>query len=334
MSLQTAGNSRRAETLSRNFRSFARAVKILVSGSSGYVGSRLIPRLLRDGHTVRGLSRSPARADGAEEAGRVTVVSGDAVSGSGLDAALDGIDVAYFLIHSMEPSEDGDFPARERRAAENFAHAAQAAGVRRVIYLGGLVPAGGPASAHLASRLEVEKILLAAAPCAVALRASIIIGARSRPFRFLVRLVERMPVLAVPAWHVRRTTPIDERDALELLARAATNDEVCGQSLDIGGPETVSYGELIDRIRDHLLLARPTISFRRLMLTPIASRISALIAEERYELIGPLMGSLGEDLLMRDNRAAHILGVRLHSLDAAIEHALAEWEATEPLAAR
>ncbi|MBV9007486.1 MAG: NAD(P)H-binding protein [Solirubrobacterales bacterium] len=311
-------------------------MRILVSGSSGYVGSRLIPRLSRDGHTVRGLSRRPASAHSGSPsaAATVTVVTGDAVSGAGLQEAFDGIEVAYFLIHSMEPSPDGEFQTRERRAAENFARAARAAGVRRIVYLGGLVPADGPASVHLASRLAVEEILLAAAPCSVALRASIIIGAGSRPFRFLVRLVERLPVLAVPAWHVRRTTPIDERDVVELLARAATNEEVCGQSLDIGGSETVSYGELIDMIRDHLLVARPTISFKRLMLTPIASRISALIADEQYELIGPLMGSLGEDLLMRDHRAAEILGVHMHSLDAAIEHALAEWETTEPLAAR
>jgi nucleoside-diphosphate-sugar epimerase len=222
----------------------------------------------------------------------------------------------------------------ERTAAENFAGEARKAGVKRIIYLGGLVPPHGPASAHLASRLAVEEILLAATDCSVAFRASIVIGAQSRSFRFLVRLVERLPVLAVPAWHSHVTSPIDERDVTEILARAATNDEVCGQSLDLGGPDTVTYGELIDRIGDHLLLARPTISFKRLKLTPIASRVSALIAGERHELIGPLMQSLDQDLVPRDNRAAELLDVRLHSLDAAIDHALAEWEATESLAAR
>jgi nucleoside-diphosphate-sugar epimerase len=149
-----------------------------------------------------------------------------------------------------------------------------------------------------------------------------------------VRLVERLPVLAVPAWRTHATTPIDERDVIEMLARAATSDKVCGQSLDIGGRDTVTYGELIDRIADHMLVARPTISFKRLTLTPIASRVSALIAGERHELIGPLMESLDQDLLPRDNRAVELLDVRLHSLDSAIEHALAEWEATERLAAR
>jgi len=161
-----------------------------------------------------------------------------------------------------------------------------------------------------------------------------VIGARSRSFRFLVRLVERLPVLAVPAWRTNRTAPIDERDIIELLARAAASEEVCGCSLDAAGPEVVAYGELIDRIRDHMLVGRPTISFRRLTVTPIASRISALIAGEDHALIGPLMESLDEELLPRDDRAAERLGVRLHSLDAAIEHALREWEAVEPLAAR
>jgi uncharacterized protein YbjT (DUF2867 family) len=303
-------------------------MNVLVTGTSGYIGSRLAPRLAREGHTIRGFSRHPP------DDSPFPIVEGDAVTGRGLERALKDIDVAYFLIHSMEPSTNGPFAARDREAAQNFARAAQSAGVGRIVYLGGLIPAGGPASPHLASRLEVEETLLAAAPDSVAFRASIVIGAGSRAFRFLVRLVERLPVLAVPAWRTRRTTPIDERDMIELLVRAATSDRVGGRSLDAGGPEEVTYGELIDRIRDSLLLGRPTIGFKRLTATPIASHIAAVIAGEDYELIGPLMESLGEDLLPGDTNAAELLGVRLHSLDAAIEHALREWETTEPLAAR
>jgi nucleoside-diphosphate-sugar epimerase len=262
------------------------------------------------------------------------VLAGDAVTGTGLQTALDGVDVAYFLIHSMEASLDGPFAARDRAAADNFARAAQAAGTRRIVYLGGLIPTDGPHSAHLASRLEVEETLLAATPESVALRASIVIGARSRPFRFLVRLVERLPIVPMPAWRTRRTTPIDERDVIELLAQAATAKEISGHALDVGGPEEVTYRELIERIRDHLLLGRPTIGLGRLTVTPIASRVAAVIASEEYELIGPLMESLATDLLAGDTRAAELMGVRLHSLDAAIEHALREWESTEPLAGR
>jgi uncharacterized protein YbjT (DUF2867 family) len=303
-------------------------MNILVTGISGYVGSLLAPRLEREGHAVRGLSRR------AVSGCAVPVVQGDVVSGQGLGPAFEGIDVAYVLIHSMEDSPGDSFAAREWRAAENFARAARAAGTRRVVYFGGLAPAADSASAHLRSRLEVERVLLQAAPCPVALRASIVIGARSRSFRFLVRLVERLPVLAIPAWRTHRTAPIDERDMLELLARAAASDAVCGEALDAGGPETLTYEELIERIRDHLLLNRPALRFKRLTLTPIASRISAVVAGEEHALIGELMAGLDRDLLPRDDRAARLLGVRLHSIDAAIEHALREWERREPLAAR
>ncbi|HEY3944932.1 MAG TPA: NAD(P)H-binding protein [Solirubrobacteraceae bacterium] len=303
-------------------------MNVLVTGITGYVGSRLAPRLARDGHAVRGFTR---RRDATVQ---FPVTSGDLVSGEGLREAFEGVDIAYFLIHSMETSADDSFPTRERRAAENFAHAAREAGTGRVVYLGGLAPAASSASVHLRSRLEVERILLEASTCSVALRASIVIGAGSPSFRFLVRLVERLPVLAIPAWRTNRTAPIDERDITELLARAATSDAVCSQALDAGGRDTVTYEELIDRIGDSLILSRPALRFRRLTLTPIASRVSAVITGEDPALIGPLMAGLDEDLLPRDDRAARLLDVRLHSLDAAIEHALAEWEASEPLAAR
>lgn len=304
-------------------------MNVLVTGITGYMGSLMVPRLCRDGHSVRGFARSPERVTAD-----VPVIGGDAISGAGLDQALDGIDVAYFLIHSMEPAAGDPFASRERVAAERFAAAAVTAGVKRIVYLGGLVPIGGPHSAHLASRMAVEEILLDAVPDSVALRASIVIGARSRSFRFLVRLVERLPVLAVPAWRNHRTAPIDERDMVELLTAAADNDQVGGMTLDVGGPDVVSYGDLIDRIADLMLVDRPAVRFRRLTVTPIAARVAAIVAGERYELIGPLMESLDGDLLPADDRAERLLNVRLHRLNSAIEHALAEWERHEPLAAR
>ena len=304
-------------------------MKVLLTGISGYIGSTLAVRLARDGHEIRGFSRRGGQLPGAVE-----VFQGDAVSGAGLEQALEGVDAAYFLIHSMEPSADGAFNVRERRAAENFAKAAKSAGLPRLIYLGGPAPTTGSPSPHLASRLAVEEILHQAAPCSVAFRASIVIGARSVAFKFLVHLIERLPVLAVPAWGIHKSAPIDERDIIELLARALTTDAACGRSLDAAGRDLVSYAELIDKIRYHMFVGRPTINLKRLSATPIASRVAAVIAEEDFELIGTLMESLEEDLLPRDDGAAELLGVRLHSLDSAIERSLREWERTDPLAAR
>jgi uncharacterized protein YbjT (DUF2867 family) len=304
-------------------------MNVLVTGATGFVGAALIPRLQAAGHTVRAYARRPdAVADGVE------VVQGDAVTGGRLDEALDGIDCAYYLIHSMEPSLDGTFADRDRRAATRFAEAARAAGVERIVYLGGLVPDGKEASMHLASRLEVERLLHDAAPASVALRASIVIGARSRSFRFLVRLVERVPVMPLPSWRRHRTQPIDARDVLAFLEAAATTEGAQGGlSLDIAGPDVVTYEELVDRIRDALLVRRPALRLR-FNLTPVASRVAAAIAGESVELVEPLMEGLDGDLLPRDDRAAELLGVRLHHLDAAIERALREWEAVEALAAR
>ncbi len=343
-------------------------MRILITGVTGGIGSRLAPELLKAGHEVRGLTRRGELETRMPVPAGLQLITGDALSGAGLSDALKGVEVAYYLIHSMEPGDGEAFYERERRTAENFAAAARESGVGRIVYLGGLVPQPAPAaqtsssagtalpslpgdgnaqtalpkdetvqpalSDHLASRLGVERILLAAVPNSVALRASIVIGSRSRSFRFLVRLVERLPALVIPAWGEHSTAPVDERDVTKCLARSATSDAVAGRSLDVAGPETVTYTDLIERIRDHLLLSRPTVTLRGLTLTPIASRVSAVIASEHHALIGPLMEGLTTDLLPRAELATELLHVRRHTLDSAIERALRDWELTESLGAR
>jgi uncharacterized protein YbjT (DUF2867 family) len=308
-------------------------MRLLVTGVSGYVGAALVPRLQDGGHEVRGFARSRERVAAAGVL-LDDVVLGDAISGAGLGRALDGVDAAYYLIHSMEGPANTGFPDHERRAAERFATAARAAGVRRVVYLGGLVPQQGVSSRHLASRVAVERALLEAADEPIALRASIVIGARSRSFRFLVRLIERLPVLALPAWRTNRTQPIDGRDVLEFLVRAADAPAaLAGRSYDIAGPDAMSYQELIERIAGHMLVERPSIGLG-FSITPLASVVAAAVAAEDPGFITPLMESLETDLLPRDRDAADAFGVRLHSFDAAVERALREWEKTEEVAAK
>jgi uncharacterized protein YbjT (DUF2867 family) len=311
----------------------AALVRTLVSGVSGYVGAALVPRLRRDGHVVRGFARSEAGVAAAGVALDELVI-GDATTGAGLERALDGVEVAYYLIHSMEGPATAPFAEVERRQAARFAAAARAAGVRRIVYLGGLIPRDGRPSRHLASRLAVEEEVLAAAPESVALRASIVVGARSRSFRFLVRLVERLPVLALPAWREHRTQPIDGRDVLEFLAAAATLDRAhTGRSWDVAGPDAMTYEQLIDRIADAMLVERPKLGLG-LTMTPVASVVAATVAGEDLGLIGPLMESLEHDLLPRHDGAAEAFGVRLHPFRAAVERALRELEQIEEVAAR
>ncbi|HEX3392618.1 MAG TPA: NAD(P)H-binding protein [Solirubrobacteraceae bacterium] len=321
-------------------------MRILLTGASGFVGAALLPRLLEQGHDVRALARDRERVrralayTGAASLDDVEVSIGDTVSGEGVAASMRDVEVTYYLIHSMEPVADGaggslrtSFAARERASADTFAQAARAAGVERIVYLGGLVPSEGRPSTHLASRYAVERILLDSVPGSVALRASVVIGARSRSFRFLVRLVERMPVLALPAWRRYHTQPIDERDVVEMLAACAGSDAVTGQTLDVGGPDVLCYGEILQRIASLMLLSRPSVGLP-VTATPLSARLAASLTRESPELIIPLMAGLTGDLLPAEDRVPELLDVELHSFDSGVEHALYQWERVEPLAAR
>jgi uncharacterized protein YbjT (DUF2867 family) len=305
----------------------------LVTGATGYVGSRLMHRLRAEGRPVRALARRP------ELLPDVDVVRGDLLTGSGLEEALEGCSTAYYLIHSMESGANGDFAGRDRQMAEAFGEAAARAGVDRIVYLGGIVPedadaAGARLSPHLRSRLEVEHILLSAVPASTALRASIVIGAGSSSFRILVRLVERLRVLPLPRWRENRTQPIDERDVVEFLARTPQVPDAAGRSLDVAGPDVMTYGRMIERIAEAMGVGRMPFGFRR-SLTPPASAVVAAVTGQPLQLVRPLMESLETDLLPRDpEEAPSLYGIRPHRFDRALDHALAEWERAEPLAAR
>jgi uncharacterized protein YbjT (DUF2867 family) len=305
-------------------------MRILITGPSGAIGAALA-RSLGAEHELRGLSRDPSRvaADLPLE-----LIRGDALSGVGLQQALEGVEIGYYLIHSMEPAPTAaSFEQRDRVAAQRFATAAAQAGVGRIVYLGGLLPLAGRTSAHLESRGEVERILLAAVPDSVALRASLVVGARSRSFRAIVSLIERLPVVPLPPWRRNRTQPIDERDTIAYLAAAATALDVGGRAFDIAGPEVLSYAAMIERIAGLLLLSRPTVAFP-LAAGPLASALAAAVSGQPNELLGPLMRSLEHDLLADDTAARAAFAVPLHGFDAAVEHALREWDELEPRRAR
>jgi uncharacterized protein YbjT (DUF2867 family) len=306
----------------------------LVTGATGYVGSRLVRRLAGEGRQVRALARQPdrlERIDGME------AVRGDLLEGGGLERALEGCETAYYLVHAMEAAPGAGagngFADRDRLAADRFAEAAAAAGVQRIVYLGGIEPRDAPLSPHLGSRLEVERILLDGVPGSTALRASIVVGAGSSSFRILVRLVERLRVMPLPAWRGNRTQPVAERDVIEYLARTPQT-AAAGRSLDVVGPDVLTYGEMIARIADAMGVGRLPLGLGA-SLTPPASAVVAAVTGQPLELVRPLMQSLESDLLPRDpDEAARLYGIRPLGFDRAVERALAEWESRERLGAR
>ena len=293
------------------------------------MGGRLIERLRAEGRAVRALARDPARFAALDG---VDVIRGDLLQRETLARALEGCSTAYYLVHSMEAGVNG-FADRDRAAAENFAAAAPNAGVERIVYLGGLVPQGGPQSEHLASRLEVEEILLGALPRSTALRASIVIGASSSSFAILVRLVSALRLVPLPSWRSNRTQPIFEGDAVKYLARTPATPEAEGRSLDIVGPEVMTYAEMVERIAAAIGVGRMPLPLPATQ-TPAASAVVSALTDQPLELVRPLMQSLEHDLLPRNDDARHIYGLKLHPFERALDHALRDWERTQTLAAR
>jgi uncharacterized protein YbjT (DUF2867 family) len=296
------------------------------------VGSRLLRRLAREGRQARALARRPEEVERLEG---IEAVRGDLLSRRGLRAALDGCATAYYLVHSMEspPANGGVFSDRDRRAAETFARAAADAGVERIVYLGAIEPTGSP-SPHLHSRLEVERILLAAVPGSTSLRASIVVGAGSSSFRLLVRLVERLRVLPLPGWRRNRTQPVAERDVIEFLARTPAVPAAAGRALDVAGPDLMTYAEMIERIAEAMGVGRMPLAFGP-SLTPPAAAVVAGVTGQPLDLVRPLMESLEADVVPRDaGEAPRLYGIRPLGFDRAVERALREWESLERLGAR
>ncbi len=271
-----------------------RSTRILLTGATGSVGGRLLPELLERGHPVRSLVRDPARAQlgtGTE------VVRGDVLTGEGVDAALEGIDVAYYLVHSMGRGGGGDFAEDDRRGASAFAAAARSAGLRRLIYLGGL-PSPGPGSAHLRSREEVGRILSEAVPEPVIAQAAMVIGSDSVSFLMLRQLVQRLPAMVGPKWINTRTQPIAAGDVVRALANLATIANPPPQ-VQLGGRDVISYREMMQRFaradgrRPPLIVPVPVLSPR------LSSYWVGFVTSVEPDLARPLVDGLSEEMIVR-----------------------------------
>ena len=270
----------------------------LVTGATGYVGGRLVPRLLEAGYTVRCMTRSRARLRDQPWADQVEVVEGDASDPDGVRAALDGADVAYYLIHSMLGGPR--FEEADRAAAQTFAAAAAETGLRRLVYLGGLSPHDGPLSPHMRSRAEVGRILLDSGVPTVVLRAAVIIGSGSASFEMLRYLTERLPVMVTPRWVERRVQPIAVGDVLRYLVAAAGLPSEAAGEFDIGGPEVLTYRQMMGRYATVAGLSHRVIVPVPVLTPRLSSHWVGLVTPVPGSLARPLIESLHHDAVCAD----------------------------------
>ena len=273
-------------------------MKILVTGATGYVGGRLVPKLLEKGHTVRVLVRDPHRLDDVPWLDQVDVVSGDLVDPVAVRAAVTGQDVVYYLVHSM--SSAGDFEKIERHVATTMATEARTAGVGRIVYLGGLHPEG-PLSRHLGSRKEVGDILLASGVPTIALQAGVIIGSGSASFEMIRHLTEVLPYMPAPKWVRNFIQPIAIRDVLHYLVAAASLPPSVNRALDIGGPDVFRYGQLMNGYAVEAGLKQRPIAALPVLTPWLASQWVNLVTPIPRSLAVPIIESLLHDAVMSNH---------------------------------
>ena len=293
------------------------AARVLLTGATGYVGGRLLHRLESSGRQVRCLTRRPEAlttriADGTE------VCAGDVLDAASLRRAMEGVEAAYYLVHSMETSTR--FEALDRTAARNFARAARSAGVRRIVYLGGL-GSGDRLSPHLASRQEVGAILRSSGVPTIEFRASIVIGSGSASYELVRALVESLPVVIAPPWVETAAQPIAIEDVLEYLLAALEHEDDRNAIFEIGGADPVTYAEVIREYARQRGLRRRLLHCS--LLTPRLARFFlGLITPVYGQVAGALVEGLRNETVVRSAASLEAFPIRPRGLQGAVERAL------------
>jgi uncharacterized protein YbjT (DUF2867 family) len=301
-------------------------MRILVTGATGYIGGRLVPLLLADGQTVRCLARDPERL--ADRFPGAEIVHGDVFDAATIRAALDGVDVAYYLVHSMAKSKS--FAHRDREAARIFAEAAKDAGTKRIIFLGGLGSASDDQlSPHLRSRHETGEVLRSTGVPVTEFRAAMIVGSGSASFEMMRALTEKLPVMIVPKWVRTRSQPIAIRNVLGYLVEALHRPESAGRIFEIGGADVLAY-------RDMMLRYAKIRGLRRTLIgVPFFSpRISSywvhFVTPIPANIARPLIDGLRNEVIVRDDDARKVFSIEPMGYDEAVTRALDRYTTTGP----
>ncbi|MBA0909081.1 MAG: NAD(P)H-binding protein [Nitrosarchaeum sp.] len=313
------------QILEKSF-SESKPYSILVTGATGFIGSRLISFLSSSGYAIKGMSRKKI-----QDSNNVKYVQADVFDVDQLEKTMSGIDVAYYLLHSMEGSSQKwkEFASRERIQAQNFLNAATKANVKRIIYLGGLVNDSLELSPHMQSRKEVGEILASGNIPVTQLRASLIIGAQGGSYAMLRYLVERLPVMVTPSWVKSLAQPIAVDDVIEYLVGCMNSPETSGKIYEIGGPDTMTYEELM-RVYSAYLNKNIFVLQIPFLTTRLSSYWVDLITPVKASLARPLIDSLVHDTIVSNNSITTIIPIRLKSVREAIAIATKEMKENPP----